>query len=341
MGCEPAPKGSSTSEDPDKISVAFITNLPASFWDVAEKGTQAAGKEFDVNVEVFMPTDAVAGQKRIVEDLLIKEIDGIAISVIDAEGQMDLLDTAAEGTNLITHDSDAPNSKRLCYVGMDNYDAGYICGEVVREALPGGGKIMLFIGIVDQDNARLRRQGTIDAILGREPDSTRDDNQGGEITKGKYTILDTRVDGGDFNKAKTNASDAITKYPELNCMVGLFAYNPPMCLEAVKEADKVGQIKIVAFDEDDTTLQGIVDGEIYATVVQNPYMYGYESVRILAALARGEDLTDVMKASDGTVMIKQNTILFPARIIKKNPDADNKLEVEVGEYWSRLKELTK
>ena len=57
-----------------------------------------------------------------------------------------------------------------------------------------------------------------------------------------------------------------------------------MCLEAIKEAGKTGQIQIIAFDEEAPTLQGIIDGHIYGTVVQNPYRYGYESVRILAAL---------------------------------------------------------
>ncbi len=335
-GCEPKQQNNS-----GKTRVAFITNGPASFWDVAEKGVQAAGKDFDVEVKVFMPTDDVAGQKRVVEDLLVDGIDGIAISAIDPEGQQDLLNSAAEQTNLITHDSDAPNSKRLCYIGMDNYDAGRICGEVVREALPEGGKIMLFIGRIDQDNARLRRQGLIDAILGRDSDSSRFDKQGQSITEGKYTILDTRVDGFDFAKAKADASDAISKYPEMNCMVGLFAYNPPLCLEAVKEAGKLGKIKIVAFDEDDTTLQGIIDGEIYATVVQNPYMYGYESIRVLAALAKGEELATILKASKGTVIAEENKILFPARIIKKKPNASIPQEVEVEKYWTRLKELTK
>ncbi len=172
-GCERSQENGSNQKNTEQIRVAFITNGPASFWDVAEKGTQAAAKEFDVAVEVYMPTDDVAGQKRVVEDLLVKGIDGIAISAIDPEGQIDLLNSAAEQTKLVTHDSDAPNSKRLCYIGMNNYDAGRLCGEVVREALPEGGKIMLFIGRIDQDNARLRRQGVIDAVLGRKPDSSR------------------------------------------------------------------------------------------------------------------------------------------------------------------------
>ncbi len=71
-------------------------------------------------------------------------------------------------------------------------------------------------------------------------------------------------------------------------MVGLFDYNPPQCLQAIKKAGKLGAIHVVAFDEADGTLAGIAAGEIYGTIVQDPYRYGYESVRILAGLARGD-----------------------------------------------------
>jgi ribose transport system substrate-binding protein len=60
------------------------------------------------------------------------------------------------------------------------------------------------------------------------------------VIKGeKYTIVGTQTDGFDKAKAKQNAQDAISRYPDLGCMVGLFAYNPPLCLQAVREAGRV------------------------------------------------------------------------------------------------------
>ena len=145
--------------------------------------------------------------------------------------------------------------------------------------------------------------------MDREPDENRyDEPSAGEIKGEKYTILDTRTDGFDFGKAKAQAQDAVAKYDDLGCMVGLFAYNPPLMLDAVREAGKVGEIKIVAFDEHDQSLQGIKDKEIYGTVVQNPYKYGYESVRVLAGLARGDNS-----------VIPENKILYiPARQIRND-----------------------
>jgi ribose transport system substrate-binding protein len=171
---------------------------------------------------------------------------------------------------------------------MSNYDAGRMCGELVREAIPGGGELMIFVGRIEQDNARLRRQGLIDELLQRTHDPTRFDEPGQVINGSGFTILGTRTDGFDFGKAKALAEDALTAHPNIRCMVGLFAYNPPNILEALRSAGKLGDVHVVAFDEDDATLQAIEDGNCFGTVVQNPYRYGYESVRILAALARGD-----------------------------------------------------
>ncbi|QDU64264.1 D-ribose-binding periplasmic protein precursor [Planctomycetes bacterium Pan216] len=315
VGCGDSGGGNS------KPTVAYVTNGIASFWLIAEKGAEAAAKDSDVNVEVKMPPKGVADQKRMVQELLTAGVDGIAISPIDPANQGDLFKEISERTNLITQDSDAPESDRLCYIGMDNYKAGRMCGELVKEAMPEGGTVMLFVGRLGQLNARLRRQGVIDELLDRDEDPNRYDQPGSEIKGDKYTILGTQTDLFDFAKAKSLAEDSIAKYPDLGCMVGLFAYNPPKCLEAVKEAQKVGQIKVVGFDEDDETLQGIKDGSLYGSVVQNPYQYGYESVRVLAGLARG----------DQSVLPEGGFLDIPARKIK----ADT-----VDEFWANLKELT-
>ncbi len=304
----------------EKPRVAFVPNMPASFWDIAKVGAYQAGKDFnaEVDVRVPSPTGGVEDQKRIVEDLLSRGIDGIAISPRDPANQGPLIDRAAEYTRVITQDSDAPDTKRLAYVGMDNYKAGRMCGELVKEALPDGGSVIIFVGLVEQDNARGRRQGVIDELLDRPYDPTNWDPPGQELSNGKYTILDTRTDGGDFGQAKSNAEDAISRYADLDCMVGLFAYNPPLIYEAVRTAGKLDQIKIIGFDEDETTLRGIVEGGIYGTVVQDPYNYGYESVRILAALARG----------DTSVLPEGGFLDIPARQIRK----DN-----VQTFWDDMK----
>jgi ribose transport system substrate-binding protein len=305
----------------DQPHVAFVTNGIASFWVIAEKGAKDAADKFDVQLDVRMPPKGVADQKRMVEELLARKVQGIAISPIDAANQTPFLKTVAKKTKLITQDSDAPNSNRLCYVGMDNYEAGRMCGQLVKKALPDGGSVIIFVGRLGQDNAKHRRQGVIDELLDRSHDPKRYDKPGQVLQGDKYEILDTRTDDFDFAKAKSLAQDSIVKYPKLSCMVGLFAYNPPILLEALKSAGKLKSIKLIGFDEEDGTLKGIQDGDVAGTIVQNPYKYGFESVRILQGLAKGDD----------SVLPKQGFLNIPARTITS---------ANVDEFWAELKKLT-
>jgi len=266
-----------------------------------------------------MSVEGIADQKRIIEDLLTRGIDGIAVSPIDPDNQSDILNAAARRTHLITHDSDAPNSERLVYIGMDNYDAGRLCGELVREAMPNGGRVMLFIGRLEQDNAKSRRQGCIDGMLGRPADPSRFDPPGQVIDEAGFTVLGTLTDNFDRSKAKANIEDTLSRHPDIDGLVGLFVYNPPLILEVLGQASKLGQITVVGFDEDDATLAGIQAGHVYATVVQNPYMYGFKSIEVLSALARGD--TSVVPAG--------KRIDIPARQIR---------HADVDAFWADLKE---
>jgi ribose transport system substrate-binding protein len=106
-----------------KPRIAYITNGVDPFWNTAAAGVKAGAREFNADAEVHMPAKGIVDQKRIVEGLLAGRIDGIAISPIDARNQVDLINEACGVTKVITHDSDAPDSKRLCFVGMNNYNA--------------------------------------------------------------------------------------------------------------------------------------------------------------------------------------------------------------------------
>lgn len=340
FGCganEPAPGGASsttTSAGPDvansgnpatgsekAVKVAWVTNGIADFWTIGEKGANDAARDVKCEVIVRMPAKGVTDQKRMIEELLVQQVDGVAISPIDPDNQGEILQEIANQTTLITHDSDAPKSGRKCYIGMSNYKAGQECGKLVKQALPDGGSVMVFVGRLGQLNARQRRQGMIDELLGREPDENRYDEPTGEIKGEKYVILDTYTDDFDRAKAKKVAENALTKYPDLGCMVGLFEYNPPILLQVLTEANKLNQVKIVGFDENDKTLQGIIDGTVVGTIVQDPYQYGYKSVDVLAKIARGEK--DAYPES--------GFIDIPARAITK---------ANVEEFWAKLKEQT-
>ncbi|MBI2424291.1 MAG: sugar-binding protein [Candidatus Hydrogenedentes bacterium] len=330
-GCGGAPEQAASTPPADgatptatpatgEIRLAYVTNGIDPFWTIAEAGVNAAAKDLGVSCETLMPPKGIVDQKRMVETLLSNGVQGIAISPIDAANQVDLINQAAKITNVITQDSDAPGSNRLCFIGMDNYKAGRAAGKLVKEALPDGGGIMIFVGRLEQLNAQQRRQGVIDELLDRNVssgDQAAYDPPGFTQLDGKYKILGTRTDNFDYAKAKSNAEDAIASYPDLACMAGLFAYNIPSCLEAVKSANKIGAIKLVSFDEQDPTLNGIKDGHVQGTISQQPYEYGYQSVKVLTALAKGDNsLIPESKFIDVPIVVvtKENVEAFHTKL---------------------------
>ena len=301
-----------------KPHVAFVSNGVADFWTIAKAGAIAAGKQLGCDVTVEFPGGGLGDQKRMLEDLVIRGIDGISVSPIDPTNQAEVLNLVATKSLLITNDSDAPNAPRLCYIGMDNYEAGLMCGKLAREGLPNGGEVAIFIGRLEQDNAKRRRQGFIDGLFGRTPDPTRYDEPATVVSEAGYTIVGTWTDSFDRAKAKANIEDVIIKHPKLALVTGLFEYNSTLAVEVLRQTGKQGKIQLAAFDEGADVIAGIKEGFVLGTVVQDPYGYGYESVRVLNALAKG----------DMSLIPESGVLNIPAKVIRKD-NADS--------FWKDLK----
>src|SRR5262249_4214946 len=130
---------------------AFVTNGASEFWVVAAAGVAHAEQEVGIDAVVrTLSTGTVDEQKSKIEDALASGVDGIAVSPVDPDNMTALLDQAAQRPLLVTHDSDAPKSKRLCFIGVDNYDAGRLAGRMIEEACPQGGAVVLFVANIDQ-----------------------------------------------------------------------------------------------------------------------------------------------------------------------------------------------
>lgn len=255
------------------IKLAFVSNNASSFWTIARAGTADAVKELqNVEVDFRIPSSGgAAEQQQILDDLLAKGVDGIAVSPIDPANQTDFLNKVASQTLLICHDSDAPASKRVCYIGTDNTAAGVEAAKLIKEALPNGGKIMLFVGTLDAQNAKERYAGIKQELQGS-----------------KIEILDVRTDETDRVRAQKNVEDTLVKYPDIAGLVGLWSYNGPAILNGAKSSGRAGVVKIVCFDEEDETLAGVAAGLIHGTVVQQPYEFGRQAITRMAKYVGGD-----------------------------------------------------
>lgn len=284
------------------FKVAFVTNNAADFWTIARRGCEQADSELpNVEVEFRLASDGTAAeQRRIVDDLMAKGVSAIAISPVDPSNQTQMINDLSKQILVITQDSDAPNSNRACYLGTDNRAAGRQAGQLIKEALPQGGKIMIFVGKMDAQNAQDRFNGIKEALVGSN-----------------VQIIDVRTDDTDTVRAKANTADTLVKYPDIAALVGLWNYNGPAILGAVRDAGKVGQVKIVCFDEDYVTLAGVKEGSIYATVVQQPYEFGYQSVQLMAKVLAGDRSAipaDKLKIIPTLIINRDNVDEFTTKI---------------------------
>jgi ribose transport system substrate-binding protein len=336
------------SSDSGKPLVAFISNNPEEFWTICQKGTEKAAAEFGVQVEFRRPPNSAADQqRRIIEDLQSKGVKAIAISPNDSANKIAFFKEINERLPLIAVDNDIPDvGARRCYLGTDNVSAGRSVGRLVKETIPQGGKLMIFVGNLDSQNAQERRHGVVTELAGGEDKCQEQlkalDKNKYPITFGKYELLGTMTDNGQRATCRQKADDTLSKHPDVNCLVGLWAYNPPAILEALKSAGKEGKIAVIAFDEDEQTLGGIKDGTVAGTIVQDPYNFGYESVKILASYAKGTGDADLAARKD---MNKDKQIYIRHRIINKSgkPGAltgDEKIE-QVDAFHEKLKDLKK
>ena len=275
--CNRAPagnaSGSAAAPAPSFVKLGFVTNNTSEFWKIAGAGIHKYEKEAKVQVDLKLPASGTAeSQNQILQDLASQGYAGIAVSAIAPNDQVPLLDKIAEKTNLITFDSDAPKSKRLLYIGTDNYEAGKVLGGRIVTLLPKGGKIAVFVGTFAADNAAQRFKGIADVVAGHN-----------------IEIIDKREDNTDRAKARSNVEDLVNAHHDLALVVGLYNYNGPAIAAALDGLGKKGKVLAAVFDEDDGTLDGIESGAIQATVVQKPFMFGYLASKWMHELAtKGE-----------------------------------------------------
>ncbi len=267
--------------------IALVTAGGDPFWEITISGAQAAAKKYDIRLSVYKPTTADE-QTSVMRDLLAGGVDGIAVSPLNVKMQSNDFQRAAAATSLLTLDSDIPVAGRLCFVGTDNYAAGRRCGEMVRRAIPDGGRVLVSIGSIDKANGRQRRQGLIDELLDRtyEPDRVADP-VGAPLSGDRFEIVTTLLDANDEQRAQEMVGAALTDAAPVDCVVGMFGYSTPAILRALGDAGMLGQVVVVGFDYAEETLAGIESGHVFGTMAQDPYSYGYHAVRILAEVANG------------------------------------------------------
>jgi ribose transport system substrate-binding protein len=251
------------------LKLALVPNSASRFWDLAQSGLNKFEKEAGIKVVMVCPPHGtLEEQKKIIEDLVAQGYHGLMVSVVSPEEQTPLLNQVAGKMNVVTVDSDAPQSKRLLFIGPQHYDMGLATGMSIVRVLPNGGKIAVFAGDLTAENVVQRLRGINDAIR-----------------KQNIQIVSLNEDHTDLAKARRQVEEVLRNYPEVDLLVGLWSYNGGIMRDVVKAQGKSATIKIVAFAEEEEALQGIEEGTIQCGVAQTAFDCAYIGATVLRDLA--------------------------------------------------------
>jgi ribose transport system substrate-binding protein len=252
---------------PEERYVLVTANVNLPYWQEAQAGLTDIGKTAGVKVDMEGPaTLSPSEELTAFQKVVAQNPAGIMVSASDPALFKESINKAVlQGIPVICMDSDSPESRRVLFIGTDNFRAGQKSAKRMVELLAGQGRIVL-IGLPGQFNTEERVRGVND-VLKSYPG---------------IKIVGTIDDRGDPRAAYDGVSDLLqNKKEKIDGIICLEASGGQGAADVLHLLDMTGKIKIVAFDKDPQTLDAIERGWITATVVQKPYLMAFYGVRFL------------------------------------------------------------
>lgn len=294
--------GCAKKQDQKKLVFAFVPKLLDNpVFQVAWQGAQAAAAEIGkgaIEVQRFAPvkSDAVE-QAQIIESLIEKNVDGIAVSVNDADALREAIDKAVDaGIPVVTFDSDAPRSKRFAYYGTANAPSGRLMGEHLVKRMGPKGKIAILMGTPGAPNLEERKNGILEYLKDYP----------------EIAVVATEYCYDDVNRGVTGMEAVMQAHPDLTGWVlpGAWAlFTPPPGPFASK---KPGDLTVISIDALPEELEYVRQGYVQVLFGQKLYGWGYESIRLLKEYREGKTAGGVIDS--GTDMVtKENVEEYAAK----------------------------
>jgi ribose transport system substrate-binding protein len=348
LGCPASSTPTSDSGEPagDKKRIVILTNGDDPFWDACEAGAMHAEEELGLAGQGYVVTfdrpvefADKAQVDKIKQYALDKNLVGLGISIYNPDSPSvykELKALQERGVQVVTIDGDINREKyrdgRYAYLGTENIIAGRELGKAARALTPEGSKYAFFVGNTGSANAIARMTG---------------------FTEGAgtgFTEVERLEDLGDRPTARKNVQDALDRHPEINMLVGIWAYNTPQAVAVVKTRNIRDKEKVLCFDADRMSINGMKDGQVDAMLVQNPYQMGFVGVQLLKALVeKDQKFIDGMYpdyAQEGTrdLFNTELRIVVPGQETPIKADAFSPgtvyMTIEEFEKWLHERDLT-
>ncbi|MGS0742502.1 sugar-binding protein [Glaciimonas sp. GG7] len=266
------------AKEPKDIMIAVVPKVAVPFFDDCNNGAKTAADKLGVNYQWVVPQNTQgATQVKIIEDLISKHVDGIAISVNEPKSVESVIKRAKEsGIKVLTFDSDSPKSVRSMYIGTNNEAAGGTMAETMAKALGGKGEVAIITGQLAAVNLNERISG-IRKVLAKYPD---------------IKIVETQGTEDDLAKGVSVVETTFRAHPQLKGVFGVSQVGGPAVSKVMntKEFGSMkGKLQVLAFDDLPDTLKGVRDDSIQGIMVQRPVSMGRMAVDHLFAQIQGTE----------------------------------------------------
>lgn len=267
-----------SAQDLKNLKIAVIPKVAVPFFDDCNNGAKSAADKLGVQYQWVVPQNTQGStQVRILEDLIAKKVDGIAISVNEPKSvEATIKKAMASGIKVVTFDSDSPSSGRSMYIGTINTAAGETMGESMAKAIGGEGEVAIVTGQLGAVNLNERISG-IKKSLARYP---------------KIKVVATEGTEDDLAKAVSTTESIFRAHPALKGVFGVSQVGGPAVSKvmATREfASRKGAVKVFAFDDLPDTVKGVKEGYIQGIMVQRPVTMGKLSVEHLVGQITGKN----------------------------------------------------
>lgn len=287
----------------DKPIFVMVPKGVHPYYEPCFEGFKAAAEKYGIKAEYEAPQDFdIALQVKVLEDLISRGVNGIALSALDDKPLIPVIKQALDaGIQILTFDAPAPSSAALSYIGTDNLNAGYAAGKRLAELMGNKGEVVVLQGGLGAPNLNLRREGLAKAFAEVAPE---------------IKIVSVEDEEGKFDLAMNKTEAVLATYPNLKAIFSVSAEGTPSAAKIVKEQGKAGKVLVAGFDDLKDTLDGIRDGSVQFCLVQKTYKMGWLSVENLIKAGKKEPIEKLIDT--GVVFVeKANVDTYMAEMKKE------------------------
>lgn len=258
--------------DEQRRTFAIVYPVAHPFFEGVTRSAKETASLLNVDLVIHAP-DNVEQQIQIMNNLIAMKVDGIGIGPTDPAALTPFIDKAVDaGIQIICFDTDAPQSKRLSYIGTNNYLAGQHLGEVVAKLINYEGTIIGSTGISTMLNLKTRIDG-LKNVLNKYPN---------------IELLEIRSSDGIPANTLKNIEDMVEAHPDFDALVGVDSLAGSAAV-TVWKALGLKQV-VVAFDDLPPILDGLANGQITSTISQQQFMWGNLIIQRLNEASDGLDI---------------------------------------------------